>query len=105
MQSTTFLALVACAVTAWLFRASTRSNGFVTEALLLAHSAYILYYILVDPPRNIFSELRVPPDTSPDSLKALLIRASEDGSLTEDLERLLKKLNSFDMRVLYSQCV
>ncbi len=68
---------------------------------LLAHTIYILYLILVAKPENIFRALDLPINTPPDSIKALLVQKSEFGDVPGNLEFLLKRLGSFDMRLLY----
>ncbi|KXN91813.1 hypothetical protein AN958_11963 [Leucoagaricus sp. SymC.cos] len=68
---------------------------------LLAHTTYILYHILVAKQENVFRALNLPINTPPDAIKALLIQSSEFGSIPSHLELLLKRLGSFDMRLLY----
>ncbi|KAF5351152.1 hypothetical protein D9756_008322 [Leucocoprinus leucothites] len=72
-----------------------------TSILLLAHTIYILYLILVAKPENVFNTFNLPINTSPDSIKALLLQSSEFGNIPGHLELLLKRLGSFDMRLLY----
>jgi hypothetical protein len=72
-----------------------------TSLFLLAHTLYILYCILVSKPENVFETFRLPVNTAADTLRALLIQRSESGSIGSHLELLLKRLSSFDMRLLY----
>lgn len=72
-----------------------------TSLFLLAHTLYILYHILVAKPENIFETLKLPVNTPPDTIRALLIQKSETGNIASHLELLLKRLGSFDMRLLY----
>lgn len=76
-----------------------------TSLFLLAHTLYILYFILVAKPENLFEAFKLPVNTPPDTIKALLIQSSETGSIPSHLELLLKKLGSFDIRLLYVRCV
>lgn len=72
-----------------------------TSLFLLAHTLFILYYVLVAKPDNLFEVFKLPVNTSPESIRALLIQHSETGIIPGHFEALLKKLGSFDMRVLY----
>ncbi|EKM76498.1 hypothetical protein AGABI1DRAFT_78621 [Agaricus bisporus var. burnettii JB137-S8] len=72
-----------------------------TSLFLLAHTLYLLYYILVSKPENMFETFKLPVNTAEDVLRALLIQNSETGSVDSRLELLLKRLGSFDMRLLY----
>jgi hypothetical protein len=76
-----------------------------TSLFLLAHTLYLLYSIIVSKPENIFETFRLPVNTPADTFRALLIQKSENGSIASHLELLLKRLSSFDMRLLYVRSV
>ncbi|KAJ7098229.1 hypothetical protein C8R44DRAFT_859610 [Mycena epipterygia] len=77
---------------------STRS---LLSIFLLLHSLYFLYQIIVLPPINIFTRLKIPLNTPTDSIRSLLIQQSDTGDLPKPLETLLKHLGSFDVKTYY----
>jgi len=92
----------------WLYFASKSQQNpqetkrdLRTSIFLLAHTIYIIYLILIAKPENIFRALDLSINTPPDSIKALLVQRSEFGEVPKNLELLLERLGSFDMRLLY----
>ncbi|KAJ7034501.1 hypothetical protein C8F04DRAFT_1001701 [Mycena alexandri] len=77
---------------------STRS---LLNIFLLLHTLYFLYQLIVLPPANIFTRLKVPVNTPVDSLRSLLIQRSDTGELPKQLETLLRHLGSFDVKTYY----
>ncbi|KAJ6532774.1 hypothetical protein DFH09DRAFT_993732 [Mycena vulgaris] len=77
---------------------STRS---LLNIFVLLHSLYFLYQIIVLPPVNIFTRLKIPLNTPPDAIRSVLIQQSDTGDLPTPLETLLKHLGSFDMKTYY----
>ncbi|EIN09010.1 hypothetical protein PUNSTDRAFT_44485 [Punctularia strigosozonata HHB-11173 SS5] len=72
--------------------------------LILIHSLYVLYILLVTPPPNLFSLLHIPLTTPSDKIRALLLahaRLPPDAPLPPSLEDLLTRLSSFDVRTIY----
>ncbi|KAJ7931290.1 hypothetical protein B0H13DRAFT_1959733 [Mycena leptocephala] len=61
-----------------------------------AHSLYFLYQIIVLPPVNIFTRLKIPLNTPTDAIRSILIQQSDTGDLPAPLAMLLKHLGSFD---------
>lgn len=108
-----YLATVLAVGVTWLYFTLKETTGHSAEPrkdvktslFLLAHTIYIFYYILVARPENLFEAFKLPVNTPPESIRALLIQSSETGAVPSHLEVLLKKLGSFDMRVLYVRCV
>lgn len=87
----------------WVYslRRSTLSWPTIVSFLLLIHSLMGLHTILVRPPLNVFATLQIPLNTPTDAIRALLLRHSDAPELSEELERLLQRLASFDVRSLY----
>ncbi|KAJ6469422.1 hypothetical protein C8R45DRAFT_1016971 [Mycena sanguinolenta] len=77
---------------------STRS---LLNIFLLGNSLYFLYQIIVLPPVNIFTRLKIPLNTPTDAIRSILIQQSETGDLPAPLETLLKHLGSFDVKTYY----
>ncbi|KAJ7253778.1 hypothetical protein B0H12DRAFT_987899, partial [Mycena haematopus] len=77
---------------------STRS---LLNIFLLVHSLYFLYQIIVLPPVNIFTRLKIPLNTPTDAIRSILLQQSETGDLPTPLETLLKHLGSFDVKTYY----
>ncbi|KIK70226.1 hypothetical protein GYMLUDRAFT_34716 [Collybiopsis luxurians FD-317 M1] len=71
--------------------------------LVLCHTFYILYEILLDPPTNLFTALNVPLTYPTDSIRSLLLMFSDDpaSGLPAGIERVLTRLGSASMRILY----
>ncbi|KAL0070144.1 hypothetical protein AAF712_002633 [Marasmius tenuissimus] len=92
----------------FLFKASSRRYTHpktilrtINTNLLLFHTLFILHRLILLSPPNIFSLLNLSLGTPADAIRSLLLVASEDGTLPEQIERLLKRLASAEMRVLY----
>ncbi|KAJ7154650.1 hypothetical protein C8R46DRAFT_1356673 [Mycena filopes] len=77
---------------------STRS---LLNIFLLLHTLYYLYQVIVLPPVNIYTRLKVPVNTTADSIRALLIQQSDTGDLPKPLETLLRHLGSYDVKTYY----
>jgi hypothetical protein len=76
--------------------------------LVLLHTIYILYTILVTPPPNLFSRLRIPLITPSDKIRTLLLARAglpADALLPTSLEDLLTRLAAFDVRTTYIRLV
>ncbi|KAF9494814.1 hypothetical protein BDN71DRAFT_1448390 [Pleurotus eryngii] len=74
--------------------------------LLLLHTLYILYRILVTPPANIFTSLNIPLNTSTDRIREIVAKYSgidlnSGGAFPKPLELLLKRLSLFEHRTLF----
>ncbi|KAJ3811690.1 hypothetical protein F5876DRAFT_39076 [Lentinula aff. lateritia] len=71
--------------------------------LILCHTLFILYELLLDPPTNLFTGLDVPLSYPADSIRSLLLMFSDDpaGGLPSKIERVLTRLESAAMRLLY----
>ena len=77
---------------------STRS---LLNILVLLHSLYFLYQIIVLPPVNIFTRLKLPVNTPADAIRSILLQQSDTVDLPAPLETLLKHLKSFDVKTYY----
>ncbi|KAJ3729765.1 hypothetical protein C8R42DRAFT_743025 [Lentinula raphanica] len=71
--------------------------------LVLCHSLYILYELFLDPPTNLFTALDVPLSYPTDAIRSLLLMLSDDpaSGLPSGIERVLTRLESATMRLLY----
>ena len=99
-----FLSVSTCIASTWLYRSrKVTISKWASQALLLGHSFFLLYLILVVPPRNVFSETGSHPNTPSDTLRSIYLHRSPDGELEPGFDRVFRKLNSFDMRLLYLQ--
>jgi hypothetical protein len=81
---------------------STRS---LLNIFLLLHSLYFVYQLIVLPPLNIYTRLKIPLNTPADAIRSILIQQSDTGDLPKPLETLLKHLGSFDVKTYYVRCV
>ncbi|KAJ7732201.1 hypothetical protein B0H14DRAFT_2409325, partial [Mycena olivaceomarginata] len=77
---------------------STRS---LLNIFLLLHSLYFVYQLIVLPPLNIYTRLKIPLNTPADAIRSILIQQSDTGDLPKPLETLLKHLGSFDVKTYY----
>ncbi|KAJ7089191.1 hypothetical protein B0H15DRAFT_839823 [Mycena belliarum] len=103
-----FLTTAAAVIAPWFYLAirkapdrpwtSTRS---LLNIFVLLHSLYFLYQIIVLPPVNIYTRLKIPVNTPADSIRSILIQQSDTGDLPKPLETLLKHLSSFDVKTYY----
>ncbi|KAK7439841.1 hypothetical protein VKT23_017413 [Stygiomarasmius scandens] len=73
----------------------------ILSSLLLLHTLFILYNIIVLPPPNLFTRLDLPLGTPTDSIRSLLLMNSDEPILPKHIEQLLTRLGSFEMRTLY----
>ncbi|KAL0573301.1 hypothetical protein V5O48_008664 [Marasmius crinis-equi] len=73
----------------------------VTSNLLLLHTLLILHKLVLLSPPNLFTRLHLSLSTPTDAIRSLLLVASADGSLPPRIDRLLKRLGSAEMRILY----
>lgn len=71
------------------------------SVVLVFHSAFMLYRVLVEPPTNIFTRLHAPLGVNVDRLRAYLSGVSDTGVLPDNVEALLSRLSSFEVRTLY----
>ncbi|KAJ3747949.1 hypothetical protein DFH05DRAFT_1458193 [Lentinula detonsa] len=73
------------------------------SVLVLCHTLFILYELLLDPPTNLFTALDVPLSYPADSIRSLLLMFSDDpaSGLPSGIERVLTRLESATMRLLY----
>lgn len=83
-------------------------SGFgrpIISLLLLSNTTYILYSILITPPPNLFTGLRIPFTTPAPTIRALLLQHTNPPSdmLPNELELLITKLASFEVRTLYAR--
>jgi hypothetical protein len=85
---------------------STSSGRPILSLLLLSNAIYILYSLLLQPPPNLFSGLRIPLTTPAPTIRALLLQRTDPLSdmLPPSLELLITKLASFEVRTLYARC-
>ena len=84
-----------------------RSGRPLISLLLLLNSIYILYRLLLEPPPNLFASLRIPFTTPAPTIRALLLQRADPPAdfLSPQMELLLTKLASFEVRTMYSRCV
>lgn len=81
------------------------------SGLLILHTLYTLYTLIIDYPPNIFTALHIPLTTPADRIRAILLAHAgrtpgQPGAvLPPALESLLTRLASFDMRTIYVRCV
>lgn len=84
---------------------SKQSGRPLLSFLLLVNAIYILYSLLLQPPPNIFSSLRIPFTTPAPTIRALLLQRTGPmvQALPPEMELLLTKLASFEVRTLYAR--
>ncbi|KAF8067757.1 hypothetical protein FPV67DRAFT_1415762 [Lyophyllum atratum] len=101
--ATTFLATALAIGLPWAYslRRSSLSWSTVVSLLLLVHSLAGLHTLLLRSPPNIFRAFQIPLNTPTDAIRALLIRQSDTPELNPELDGLLRRLASFDVRTLY----
>lgn len=82
-----------------------RSGRPLISLLLLLNSIYILYHLLLEPPPNLFTSLRIPFTTPAPTIRALLLQRTDPPTdfLPPQMELLLTKLASFEVRTMYSR--
>ncbi|KAJ6572118.1 hypothetical protein B0H19DRAFT_936254 [Mycena capillaripes] len=103
-----FLTTAAGLIIPWLYfgihKAPARpltSTRSLLNIFLLLHSLYFLYQIIVLPPVNIFTRLKMPLNTPIDAVRSILIQQSDTGDLPPPLDSLLRRLGSFDVKTYY----
>lgn len=72
--------------------------------LLLLHTLYILYFLFLCRPPNIFWSLHVPLNAAPEYVRTAIrrhVRLDSDTPLPRVLETLLSRISSLEMRMLY----
>ncbi|EPQ53709.1 hypothetical protein GLOTRDRAFT_131048 [Gloeophyllum trabeum ATCC 11539] len=69
--------------------------------LVVLHTLYVLYTLLLKYPPNLFKVLDIPLTTPSDNIRILLKRYAGGGELPPALDALLTRLSSFDARTLY----
>jgi len=102
-----YVALCLVIATPWLYRtfSSKSSADQALSALLLLHTLYILYALLVSPPQNIFKTLGLHLTASPEALRAGVAELYGGGqNVPQHLDTLLKKLGLMDLRMIYIRC-
>ncbi|KAG7447007.1 uncharacterized protein BT62DRAFT_97226 [Guyanagaster necrorhizus] len=80
---------------------STPRLGRGISCFLLLHSIFLAYSIILLPPPNIFTALRVPLSMPADSIRSLLLKNSDERELPRAIEQLLGRMGSFETRTLY----
>jgi hypothetical protein len=82
---------------------SRQPGRSLLSLFLLTNAIYILYYLLLHPPTNVFSALRIPFTTPAPTIRALLLQHSDPpkDTLPPHLEALFTKLGSFEVRTIY----
>ncbi|KAJ7512420.1 hypothetical protein B0H11DRAFT_481128 [Mycena galericulata] len=103
-----FAATAAALVVPWFYLSIHKAPGrpltstrSLLNIFLLLHSFYFLYQIIVLPPVNIFTRLKIPLNTPSDAIRSILLTQSDTGDLPKPLETLLKHLRSFDVKTYY----
>ncbi|KAK7059738.1 hypothetical protein R3P38DRAFT_2837552 [Favolaschia claudopus] len=103
-----FITTSVCVIAPWFYLAIHKSPGqpltstrSLLNIFLLLHSLYQLYQIIVLPPVNIYTSLKIPVNTPVDAIRSILIKQSDTGELPSPLETLLKHLGSFDVKTYY----
>ena len=72
--------------------------------LVVFHTLFVLYVIIVRWPPNIFQRLKIPLTASSETIRAVLLQRAglpPDAPLPRPLETLLTRLTSFDTRTQY----
>ncbi len=110
----TYAALCLVIITPWLYqtfkpfstdRTKTRTEQAIS-ALLLAHTLYMLYEILVSPPQNIFKAFGLGIGAPPEHLRAKVAETyGGEQNIPPHLLLLLKRLGLSDLRLLYVKWV
>ncbi|EAU82813.1 hypothetical protein CC1G_11330 [Coprinopsis cinerea okayama7 len=89
------LSLALCALSGLIW---VKKKPRFSHILLLAHTAYIVYQLLIAFPMNVFTDLGVPLNGSAELLR---MRMARRRPLDPELEGLFKRLGSLDHRLLY----
>lgn len=111
----TYAALCLVIITPWLYQtfkpfstdrpAKTRTEQAIS-ALLLTHTLYMLYEILVSPPQNIFKAFGFGLGAPPEHMRAKVAETyGGEQNIPAHLLLLLKRLGLSDLRLLYVRWV
>ncbi|KAG5645513.1 hypothetical protein DXG03_005923 [Asterophora parasitica] len=102
-MSTTFIATSLALALPWAYslRRSQFSWHTVVSILVLFHSLSSLHTLLLRSPPNVFKTLQIPLNTPTDAIQSLLLRYSDAPYLDSELQELLQRLASFEIRALY----
>jgi len=102
-----FLSISLCLSTPWLFQIfrKPRLLQSLLSLALLVHTLYSLHTLLVNSPKNIFTELKLPLNTPTDSIRAILLQRTSDTALPPETDRVLTKLKLLEVRRLYVRWV
>ncbi|KAF8875244.1 hypothetical protein BD779DRAFT_1629960 [Infundibulicybe gibba] len=98
------LFIVACSLIIFAFIKISRPfpiSSHPKSILLLLHTLYLTYILLLHPPPNLFLRLGLPLNTSTDRIRQVLQQASSNGTIPIGLESVVKRLASFEMRDVY----
>ncbi|KAH8101782.1 hypothetical protein BXZ70DRAFT_891280 [Cristinia sonorae] len=79
-------------------------NRLAFTVLVLIHTTYILYTLMLHWPPNIFQRLKIPLTLPSDTIRTVLLQKAGldlDATLPKPLESLLTRMSSFDYRTLY----
>ncbi|KDQ59991.1 hypothetical protein JAAARDRAFT_32355 [Jaapia argillacea MUCL 33604] len=74
------------------------------SVLVLLHSLYVLYKMILHFPPNLFMRMNIPLTMPSDEIRARLLRLAgmdAQGQLPPSLETLISRLSSFDARTVY----
>nr|GAT49489.1 predicted protein [Mycena chlorophos] len=103
-----FLATAIGVIVPWFYLSIHRAPGrpltstrSLLNILLLLHTLYVLYQIIVLPPDNIFKRLHLPLSTPVDAVRSFLRQKSDTGRLPASLDTLLRHLQSYDVKTFY----
>ncbi|KAJ7636901.1 hypothetical protein FB45DRAFT_789011 [Roridomyces roridus] len=103
-----FLVTAACVVVPWFYLSVQKAPGrpltstrSLLNIFLLLHSLFWLYSIMVLPPHNVYTRLKLPLSTPTDAIRSILLSQSDTGDLPRPLETLLKHLGSFEVKTYY----
>ena len=96
-----YIALSVVLATLWLYSSFSSKDRFLS-AFLLLHTLYILHALLVSPPQNIFSSLKLPLNIPSEYLYAKLVESyGGETNLPSSVASLPKRLGSMELRTLY----
>ncbi|KAF7318294.1 hypothetical protein HMN09_00338100 [Mycena chlorophos] len=103
-----FLATAIGVIVPWFYLSIHRAPGrpltstrSLLNILLLLHTLYVLFQIIVLPPDNIFKRLHLPLSTPVDAVRSFLRQKSDTGRLPASLDTLLRHLQSYDVKTFY----
>lgn len=111
MSISTFVATVVLVVGPWFyfFRSSFRPQSTklrpAISTILLLHTLFILYYIIVLPPPNLFKQLQLPIAVPTDTIRNIVKAHANGRPLSATMEQMLTRMGSFETRTLYIRLV